>query len=155
MPDDARPSLLQRYVGAGITDADDERRRLRKASLTLIVTLIALLAPAWTVTYLALGHPVAAAIPALYVTVAVIGLAVLFVTKSDAVLLTTQVIAIFVLPIALQWVLGGFVQASAVALWSFSAVLVALVAWGVRAATFVFGAFVAAIVVSGFIEDGL
>jgi adenylate cyclase len=155
LPEEPRASLLQRYVRAGITEDDDEQRQLRKASVTLVVTLIALLSPAWSATYLALGHPLAAAIPTLYIGVAIVGLAVLFVTKSDAVLLTTQVIAIFILPLALQWVLGGFVQASAVALWSFSAVLVALIAWGVRAATLVFALFVAAIVVSGIAEDAL
>jgi guanylate cyclase len=142
-------------VQAGIAPDDDERIRLRKASLTLVATLIAVLSPAWIATYLVLGHPVAAAIPAAYMAFTVVGLGALFVTKRDALFLTTQVVAIFTLPIALQWVLGGFVQGSAVVLWSFSAVLLALVAWGVRIASLVFAAFVAAVVVSGLAESSL
>lgn len=155
MPDDPRASLLQRYVRLGIAADDDEDARLRKSSLTLVATIIALLSPAWIATYLVLGHPLAAAIPATYIVVVIIGLAVLFATKRDAVLLTSQVVMIFVLPIALQWVLGGFVQGSAVSLWSFSAVLVALIAWGVRPASAVFACYVAAIVVSGLAEESL
>jgi guanylate cyclase len=142
-------------VRGGIAPDDDERIRLRKASLTLVATLIAVLSPAWIATYLVLGHPVAAAIPAAYMAFTVVGLGALFVTKRDALLLATQVVAIFTLPIALQWVLGGFVQGSAVVLWSFSAVLLALVAWGVRLASLVFAAFVAAVAVSGLAESSL
>jgi class 3 adenylate cyclase len=152
---DAPRSLLNRYVGAGIAETDDDRRRLRKRSLTLAVTLICVLSPLWIGTYLLLGRPLAAAIPAAYVVFSLAGLAVLFATKRDGVFLGLQVVAIFLLPVALQWALGGFVQGSAVLLWSFASVLVALLTWGPRAATIVFAAFVVAVIVSALAEAGL
>lgn len=148
-------SLLGRYVRAGFTASDDERRQLVKSSLTLIVTLIILLSPLWIGTYLLLGRPLAAMIPALYVALAVLGLARLFHTKNAGFFVGSQAAAMFSLPIALQWVLGGFVQGSAVALWSFAAVLVALVAWGTRPATYLFVAFAGAMLLSGAAEGAL
>jgi len=153
--DDAAPSWIRRYVSSGVTAGDDERQRLRKASLTLVVSIICLLSPLWIGTYLVLDRPLAALIPAVYVVMSVVGLARVFATKRDGLFVVTQVAAIFALPMALQWVLGGFVQGSAVALWSFAAVLVALVAWGIRPATYVFGAFLLAILVSGIAEGAL
>ncbi|HUF06355.1 MAG TPA: adenylate/guanylate cyclase domain-containing protein, partial [Candidatus Binatia bacterium] len=152
---DASRILLERYVGGGIAETDDDRRRLRKRSLTLAVTLICVLAPLWIITYLILGRPLAAAFPAAYVAFSLVGLAVLFATKRDGVFLGLQVVAMFLLPVALQWALGGFVQGSAVLLWSFASVLVALLTWGPRAATLVFAAFVVAVIVSALAEAGL
>lgn len=148
-------SWLERYIGAGIRPDDDERTRLRKASLTLVVTIVCVLSPVWIGTYVVLDRPLAALIPAAYVGLSVVGLTWLFVTKRDGGFLLSQVGAMLVLPFALQWVLGGFVHGSAVALWSFAAVLIALVAWGTRPATAVFALFVVGVLASGLAESGL
>ena len=148
-------AALRTYTGLGVSEADDDRRRLRKRSLTLVASAICLLSPSWIVTYLLLDRPLAALIPALYVALSLVGLTILFVTKRDVVFVTTQVAAMLVLPVALQWVLGGFVRGSAVGLWSFASVMVALVTWGPRAATAVFVAFATAIAVSGVAEETL
>ncbi|MGH2429243.1 MAG: adenylate/guanylate cyclase domain-containing protein [Candidatus Limnocylindria bacterium] len=149
-----RPAL-QRFVQAGVEATDDERRRLRKTGLTLLAGIVILLAPAWVLTYFLLDRPLAAALPAAYIALSVIGLGWLFLTKRDGFFIVSQTVAIFVLPFALQWVLGGFVKGSAVALWAFTAPMVALVGWGARAAVVVFTAFIVAIVVSGLAEARL
>lgn len=148
-------SWLQRYVSGGHAPGDDEATRLRKSSLTLVASIVCVASPAWIATYLLLGRPLPAAIPAAYVAFSVVGLGWLFATKRDHVFLVTQVAAMFALPIALQWTLGGFVNGSAVALWSFASVLVALVAWGARVAVPLFAAFVAAMLLSGVAEATL
>lgn len=148
-------SLLARVVDAGVPGTDDDERRLRLRSLTLVVALICGLSPLWIVTYLVLDRPLSAMIPALYVVFSVVGFGFLLITKRDTVFGYLQIIGMFLLPFALQWSLGGFVQGSAVALWSFAAVLVALVAWGRRGGTVVFGAFVVAVLVSGVAEGAL
>lgn len=149
------PSLFQRYIGSGFSAGDDERRRLTKSSLTLVVSLISLLSPLWIGTYLLLGRPMAALIPAFYVALSLVGLARLFLTKRHRFFVGSQVAAIFILPLSLQWVLGGFVQGSAVALWSFAAVMIALVAWGIRPATYLFAGFAGAMLLSGAVEGVL
>jgi adenylate cyclase len=148
-------SALARSIDAGVAPTDDEGVRLRKRSLTLVVSLVCVLSPLWIVTYLVLDRPVAALIPAGYVALSLTGLAVLFATKRDGVFLASQVTAMWALPLLLQWVLGGFVQGSAVALWSFASVLVALVTWGPRIATLVFIAFVVGVLASALAEPAL
>lgn len=155
MSDAQRVSWIRQYVEAGIAPEDDDATRLRKSTLTLVATIVSVLTPVWIATYLLLGRPLPAAIPAIYIGLSIVGLAVLFVTKRDRFLAVSQIAAIFVLPFALQWTLGGFVNASAVAIWSFAAVLVAMVAWGVGAATRLFAAFVVAVVLSGLAEGTL
>ncbi|MBW3613485.1 MAG: adenylate/guanylate cyclase domain-containing protein [Chloroflexi bacterium] len=149
------PSWLGRYIDGGLAPGDDQGRRLRKRSLTMVVSLVCLLSPLWIVTYLVLGRPLAAVIPAAYVAVSLAGLASLFLTKRDGAFLASQVVLMFVLPLSLQWVLGGFVQGSAVALWSFASVLLALVTWGARPAAALFGLFVVSVIVSALAEEFL
>jgi adenylate cyclase len=62
---------------------------------------------------------------------------------------------IFLLPLVLQWSLGGFVASSGVVLWSFVAPLGALLCLGTRRSIPWFIAFVAAVAVSGLMESAL
>jgi len=140
--------LLERLARIGVAADDDERVRLRKGSITLLATLVVVLTPIWIVTYLALDRPLAAAIPAGYVVVSLALMLHLALTKLDWLFLTGHVVLFLVLPVVLQWTLGGFVQGSAVILWSFSSPVTALVSWGSRPAFLAFGAFAAAILVS-------
>ncbi len=144
--------LLQRFVSAGFAPGDDEGERLRKATLTLVVGFIILLAPLWIVTYLVLGRPLSAAIPGVYVAIAVVRLAHLFRTKRGGHLVAGQIVLFLALPFALQWSLGGFERGSAVALWGFIAPLTALVAWGWRTAARIFAVFLLGVVASGLAE---
>lgn len=146
---------FERFVSAGLAPGDDEQERLRKATLTLVVGLVILLSPVWVGTYLVLGRPVSAAIPAAYMVIAVVQLAFLFRTKRGGLFAAINTVLFIVLPVALQWSLGGFERGSAVALWAFVAPLAALVAWGWRTATWVLIAFLGAMVVSGAAEPFL
>jgi guanylate cyclase len=82
-------------------------------------------------------------------------LAYLFRTKDGHLFLRSQIVLIFALPVVLMWSLGGFVQGSAVILWSLAAPLMALINWGSRAALLWFAAFLAAVTGSGFLERSL
>jgi class 3 adenylate cyclase len=148
-------SLLTRLVDAGVAPSDDEGRRLGARSLLLVVGLICVLSPLWIVTYLVLDRPLSALIPTAYVALSAGGLALVVATKRATAFVRMQIVAMFLLPFALQWTLGGFVHGSAVALWSFASVLVALVTWGPRGGTIVFAAFVAAVLVSAMAEGAL
>ena len=57
---------LDRLAAAGALPTDTEEKRLRKATLTLSVVLITILATVWVVTYAALGLWLSAAIPFAY-----------------------------------------------------------------------------------------
>ena len=152
----AEPSgPLERLAAIGFASGDDADTRLRKGSLTLITASVGVLATAWTLTYLALGRPLSAAIPLTYQLAAVASLVLLARTKRYDVFRVMQIGLMLVLPVLLQWTLGGFVNASAVIVWSFVAPLGAIVFMGPRAATITFAAFVGLIVLSGLLDPWL
>lgn len=127
----ATPEFLVRLrdrilrIGARATDPPDTR--LRKESLVLIVATICLLATIWTLTYLFLGLPVAAAVPFSYQLISVVSLAYFARTGNFNVFRLVQVGSMLILPFALQWSVGGFENSSAVMVWAFAAPLGALV----------------------------
>lgn len=155
-PPPGRPAgILARYTSLAHAPDDTDDERLQKTVNVLLTTLVLALTPAWILTYLALDRPLSAAIPASYAVVSVIGLVFVFRTKRARPFYAGEFLAMLALPILLQWTLGGFVLGSAVILWSTNAPLMALVTYGQRAALIAFGAFMAAVVISGFLEAGL
>jgi guanylate cyclase len=105
----------------GEDPADSIELRTRKRVLVVTSMTVALLAIAWGAVYLALGEPVAAIIPWTYTTAVVVSLAVFGVNRRFPWFRTTQLLLILLLPFLLQIALGGFVNASAVIIWSFLA----------------------------------
>jgi guanylate cyclase len=118
---------------------------MRAGTLILASVLIALLAFVWVGTYLAFGHPLSAAIPALYQMVTVLGLVVLTRTRQFGIFRTTQLATMLVLPALLQVSLGGFVASSGMILWALFVPLAALALIGLRASLGWLAAFLAAL----------
>jgi adenylate cyclase len=143
---------LQRLTHIGVLPEHDRVERLRRSSLTLFALIVVALAPLWVITYWLLERPLPAAIPLGYQVVTVLGLVHLWRTKRFGLFQATQVATILALPVLLQWSLGGFVNASAVIIWSFSAPIGALFLFGPRAAMGWFVAFALAVVVSAVID---
>lgn len=111
----------------GAAEDDTEAVRLQKQTFVLATVLYAVLGTAWGTLYLALGLPLPALIPYGYVVGAGFVLAFFAVTAAFAAARTTVLLAWLLLPLTLQLVLGGFVPASAVVLWSLAAPLGALI----------------------------
>jgi len=137
---------------AAVRRSDDQRTATIKASLVLVTGLVVVLSPAWIGIYLVLGRPLSAAIPGAYALFALASLGYMLRTGRYGFVLASQKLTMFVLPMLLQWTLGGFGQGSAVMLWSFIAVLLVLIADGYRAAWAWFAALVVALVVSALLE---
>lgn len=146
---------IERLLVAGARPDDSYEERLRRASLVLGAGLITILASGWTGTYFALGLPGAAAIPLTYQLTTVVTLAVFLRTGWFRILCVAHLALMLVLPFVLQWVLGGFVESSAVSLWAFVAPLCAMMFLGARAALSWFVAFVVLLVVSAFVDGSL
>lgn len=143
---------IRRLAGAGTLPGDDSEEVLRKGTLTLTACLVTLLALVWVGIYGYLGLWLSALIPLTYQVVVVISLAIFIATKRFQAFRATQLLLMLILPFVLQWSLGGFAAASAVALWAVMAPLGALMFIGLRQAWPWFGGFLALIVVSGFLE---
>jgi guanylate cyclase len=143
---------ITRLARAGTLPGDDDEEVLRKGTLTLTACLVTLLALVWVGIYGYLGIWLSALIPLTYQIVVVISLALFFVTKRFRAFRATQLLVMLILPFALQWSLGGFAAASAVALWAVVAPLGALMFIGLRQSWPWFLGFVGLIVVSGLLE---
>lgn len=140
---------LAGIVDAGALPADSAEERLQKSALAATAILISLLSVWWVVMYWALGAPGSAVIPFAYQVVSVAGLAYYTRTRDFAPFRRSQLLMWLVLPVALQWTLGGFVNSSAVILWAFFAPLGALLFQGPGTAGVWFAAYVALIMISG------
>lgn len=144
--------LITRVMRIGARPGDPRDLRLRKQALVLVSVTITLLATVWTLSYVWLGLPLAAASPLAYQLISIASLVYLARTGNFDVLRFVQIATILVLPFTVQWSLGGFQNASAVMVWAFAAPLTALVFYGPRPASAFFLAYLALAVVSGLID---
>ena len=154
-----RPSaplrLIERVARIGGRPDDPPDLRIRKGTLSLTAISITALASVWVLMYLALGRPLSAAIPLSYQVASILSLWWFARTGRYDTFRVTQVVLMLLLPVLLQWSLGGFENGSAVMLWAFVAPVGALVFGGPRAAVLAFLAFVGLTIVSGFIDPSL
>jgi adenylate cyclase len=148
-------AVIERLNRIGADPSDDGEIRVQKRLLVAVSTMIATLALFWGLTYLIYDEPLAATIPWTYSIAVFVSLTIFGLTKRFRLFRTTQLALILVLPFLLQIVLGGFVDASAVILWSLMAPLGALGIAGRRQAIGWFAAYVALVVISLAIQPGL
>jgi class 3 adenylate cyclase len=146
---------VERLLAARAERSAASEDRLRAASLILGAAFISLLSFGWIFTYLALGLPLSAAIPFAYQLATVVGIALFLRTGRFRLLALQQLTLILVLPFLLQWSLGGFVDASAVAIWAIVAPLCAVLFVGGRPAIPWFAGFLALTVVSALVDGRL
>jgi signal transduction histidine kinase len=134
---------------------DNEETRHRKVQFAVASILVVPAGLLWGALYFASGERATAAIPVAYSVLTFADLLLLFRLRRFELFRWTQQILIFVLPIALQLALGGFVGSSLVILWSFIGVLMALLFGGEREALWWLAAYVAAVVVAAWLQPGL
>jgi len=121
------PIWARRLVTIGALPEDGEDERLRKASLVLTAAMITAMAIVWVATYASLGLYLSAGIPLVYQVVSIVSLVALARSGRFEVFRASQLALIMLLPMLLQWSLGGFASSSAVMLWALISPLAALV----------------------------
>lgn len=151
----ALPRWLSGLAQLGGSPSDPDELRLRKAVLVLSSTLIATLAFMWVGIYAGFELWVSAAIPLAYQLASGAGLYVFARTQRYRLFRRSQLWLSVLLPFALQWSLGGFVNSSAVSLWAFTAPLGALLFVGARQALPWFLVFVGLVAISAAIDPSL
>jgi len=118
--------VIERIALIGVASSDSDDVRLQKATHTLSAVTPSLLSFIWVGTYLSLGLPTSAAIPAGYQVATAVSLIVFARTKGYRFFRTSQIILILVLPFLLQWSLGGYANSSAISVWALVGVFGAL-----------------------------
>jgi adenylate cyclase len=147
--------VVRRLAGIGSNPSDPAELQTQKRVLVSVSLIVATLALGWGAVYLVLNEPLAAAIPWTYSAGAAISLTVFAVTGRYRTFRLVQLCLILVLPFLLQLALGGFVNASAVIIWSLLAPLGALAMVGRRQAVAWFVAYAALIVAAQLIRPSL
>jgi class 3 adenylate cyclase len=150
---DRLPVKLRQLAAVGVNAEDPEDLRLDKAMLTLVSSLLALMACVWVAIYLSIGLPRSAAIPFAYQLCVIASLVAFARTKRFSEVRMILLALMLVLPFALQWSLGGFVNGSAVAVWAGITPVLAYL-FGVRSWIWLLG-FIALLGVSGVFETTL
>jgi guanylate cyclase len=124
-------SLLSRAVARAARFAaepgDPEDVRLNKALLVVAVVMVYPAGVIWGALYLAYGEWLAGAIPLLYSILSPVIVLNFALNRRYAFFRFAELLLILLLPFALQLALGGFVNSSAVILWSVMCPLGALI----------------------------
>ena len=130
------------------TPADSSEEKLRKRSFTLISSLKCLCCIPWALMYTALGLTAAALLPLAYAAIILIGLIIFFSTKNFPIFVNVTAFFMLLIPVYLQWTLGGFAPSGAVMIWSVLAPIGILVFRGASEAKVWFAVFAAVVLLS-------
>ena len=136
----------------GVAPSDDDDLRLKKTLLLGIATMVALAAFFWSFVYAWFGEYVPAAIPFSYALVSSLSIVLFILTRRYQLFRSSQLLLILVLPFLLMISLGGFINSSAVILWSLLSPLGALLFATPQQAIIWFGAYLGLVAVSGFLQ---
>jgi len=137
-------------IGADPQDGDNDR--LQKALLVSGSIMFIVAGALWGLLYIAFNEPLAGAIPLGYAAVSALSLVVFALTRRYRFFRFSQLLFILLLPSLLMVALGGFINSSAVVLWSLICPLGALVYDEPGSAPRWFLAYVALVVISGFLQ---
>ncbi|HET7091026.1 MAG TPA: adenylate/guanylate cyclase domain-containing protein [Anaerolineae bacterium] len=111
--------LVDLAARIGADPADSDEIRLQKTLLVLGGSFMFIPAGViWGVIYFLFGEPLAGAIPLSYSIFSTISIVIFAFTRNYRFLRFSQLLLILLLPFLLQVALGGFVNASAVIMWS-------------------------------------
>ena len=139
------------HIGADPSDNDDTR--LKKTLLVFSSLMMASLAVAWGLIYVAFGAYLAGAIPLSYAALSFLSIFVLARTRRYRFFRSSQLLLPLLLPFFLMLALGGFVNSSGVVLWSITSPLGALVFAERRLAIRWFYAFLALLVLGAILDS--
>lgn len=144
--------LPSRLVGVGTLAEDSDEERLRKSTLVGGAVFIVLIAPIWSGVYAAHSLWVAASIPLTFQILTIMNLIYLARTRQFRTFYIITFMLMLILPMLLQWSLGGFVASSGVVLWSFVTPVGALLCLGPRRSVPWFFGFIGVVVLSTAID---
>ena len=144
-------SWIYRLSGYASQPSDTDEQRLRKAVLILLAVTCTTLGVLWGIAYIALDRPLAGIFPLGYSAMSTVSLIFFFRSKGYKFFCRGQLALILILPVLLQWSLGGFAASGAVIIWSVLAPAGALMFAGTTRAIPWFAAYVLLMILSGIV----
>lgn len=146
-------TLITTFESIGSDPNDGSDTALQKRLLVGLSGLVSILGAFWGLAYIALDEPLAGSIPLSYSVLSSLSIVVFAITNRYILFRASQLTLIVLLPFILMVALGGFVNSSAVILWSLLGPLGALLVAGRRAATYWFVAYVGLVLISRFLQS--
>ncbi|HEX6383698.1 MAG TPA: adenylate/guanylate cyclase domain-containing protein [Anaerolineae bacterium] len=131
---------------------DSDETRLNRAMLVNTSFMFIAAGLIWGAAYILLGEPLAGAIPLSYGIFSFLSVVFFALTRRYTFFRFSQLLLILLLPFLLMVALGGFINSSAVILWSFISPLGALLFSEPRSAPRWLLAYLAVLIVSGFLQ---
>jgi guanylate cyclase len=132
--------------------SDGEELRLQKTLLVSASTMIVLAGLLWSAIYFWFDEFLAALIPFIYCVVSTVSIIFYSLTRRYQFFRFSQLLLILLLPFLLMLALGGFVNSSAVILWSLLSPLGALLFSKPGRAPRWFAAYALLVIISGFLQ---
>ena len=139
-------SLVASVSHIGVLPGDNSDQKLKKTLLLISAGMMSLAGILWGALYLWLGEPTAAMMPIAYSLISWITLLIFARTGEYHFLRKVQLTSSLLLPMLMMVALGGFIASSAVALWSVTAPIGALVFASRKAGAIWFVAFVTGLI---------
>jgi adenylate cyclase len=155
MDGSVRANVFSFLAGLGADPADGADARLQKTLLVISALMMSTLAIVWGSIYLFFGETIAASIPLGYTALSYASILYFAKTRQYNFFRFTQLLFPLVLPFGLMIALGGFINSSAVILWSITSPMGALWFAGRRQAIGWFIAYLALIVIGAALEPYL
>jgi len=135
------------FIAQWCTDpSDTDEIQLQKTLLVASTMMMGSLGVIWSMVYFLLAQPLAAVIPLIYSLLSATSLLVFAATRKYNFFRSSQLLVTLMLPFLLMLALGGFINSSAVILWSLTSPLGALVFAGRRQAIRWFLAYIGLII---------
>jgi len=110
--------LFSSISGIGSSPDDSDEIRLQKSLLVICAFPFMFAGMSWGIMYALFGEPLAAVIPLSYSVFSILSMIYFGWTHKFNIFRFSQLLLILLLPFALMWSLGGFINGSAVILWS-------------------------------------
>jgi guanylate cyclase len=139
----------------GADPADSHDRRLQKALMTRASLMFIAAGAIWGIFYIVLAEPLAGAIPLGYAIFSTLSVIFFAVTRRYEWFRLSQLLLILFLPFLLQLALGGYINASAVIIWSLICPLGALLFDEPGHAPYWFLGYLALVVLSGLLQSSM
>ena len=147
--------LLDLAASIGHDARDNDETALRKRVAVVLFGGTLPLTIAWSAIYLAVGAPLAAAVPGFYSVITPINTVIFAHTRNLGIYRFTQLLLVLILPWLVMISLGGFRQSSAVVLWAALSPLGALLIDDLRGTPFWTAGFIALLIIGAILEPYL
>jgi class 3 adenylate cyclase len=145
--------MLNYLKKIGIDEKDSPEIRIRKFTLLIITLSCCVAAPIWSWSYYLMGLRISSLIPIAYVLIILPCISVFAINKNEKLLMNAQLIFIFLCPVIMQWLAGGFVKGGVIILWAFLSPLSALIFHDLRKARLCMALVIIAIICTWLFDD--